>query len=708
MQKDDFRLPALHPFLKLYKAPDEKSSGEPVWTLHHPVANTYFRLQWIEFECLSRFSRCRTAVQLKNSIESETTLRIDLDDIRRLVVFLNENGLITLTDQIISGKSQAQIPWWKRILHGYLYFTIPLFKPQKFLERYLYLALPILSPQAFSVMSILFLIAVGMTVPRFDEFLHTFADLFSMEGVVLIALTLGFVKIVHELGHAFTAVKNGVSVPHMGVAFIVLYPVLYTETTGGWKLSSRKDRFEIGFAGIRAEFFLATLALLLWNFSPVGSSMQSLCFMVVAISMLSSLMVNLNPLMRFDGYYMLSDAMGIENLQGRSCDFARWKIRSFLFGLQDSPPEDVDDKRKKFLVLFGLALLIYRFFLFTGIAVAVYHIFFQPLGFILMMVEVSIFIIRPVWSELKIWHARCSELCKLGRARQFGVIILFLFLVYALPIHRDIGLPAVSYTENYRVVYPSAPAIVSDLFVQEGDVVKKDEVLAVLYSPSLEKDYALALAEFENLESIKRGVQADTHSGQKSLSFVEDQIQEAQKKVQKFRDAKDRLVVVAPFDGQVRDMLSGLQKDRGVMTTDLLFRIVGQGDAVYSAYIHESDLSRVQIDQTASFIPDICPVCSVPLVVKKISLSNVETLDLPEVSSCFGGRVQSECEKAQEGIVLPVQSLYRVDMIPVDRQSTPDQLVLRGEVRIQGDFFSPFYSFIKALVGKVIREIGLS
>src|SRR5262249_7464436 len=148
---------------------------------------------------------------------------------------------------------------------------------------------------------------------------------------------------------------------------------LYTETTGSWALSSRRARFQIGMAGIFAELCLAGFFLLLWHLSPAGSLLQALSFLVVSISLIGSLLINLNPFMRFDGYYLLSDAMEFDNLQSRSCNFARHALRKFLFGWNDPPPENLPSHDQKFLIGFGFGLITYRFFLFMGIAILVYH-----------------------------------------------------------------------------------------------------------------------------------------------------------------------------------------------------------------------------------------------------------------------------------------------------------------------------------------------
>lgn len=708
MESVDFKLPTLYPFLKIYKAPDNVHTGEPVWTLHNSVANTYFRLEWAEFEILSRFTRYRTANELKRSIEKETTLHIDFDDIRNLIHILEVNGLMALESQSFPASTPSVEKIWQKILHGYLYFTIPLFKPQRFLEQYLPYINPILSKKAIPVFIMIFIFAVIMTLQRIDEFFHTFTNIFSLEGIIQVMITLGFVKVVHEMAHAFTAVKNGILVPHMGIAFVVLYPVLYTETTGSWQLSSRKARFEIGFAGIRAELFLAVIALLLWNIFPAGSILQTLCFMVVTVALVSSLLVNLNPLMRFDGYYMLSDFMGIENLQTRSCNFARWNMRRIFFGAEEPFPEECNNKIKNFLIGFGSILIIYRFFLFSGIAFALYHIFFKPLGLILMLVELWLFIIRPIFLELNIWWQKRYEFSKTSRSRKvlFSVIIILLFFI--LPVHRTISLPAISHASEYLSIYPPSTAMITHVFVNEGDIVRKGDVLLVMESFALEKDYELTKQNLENLENRKRRTEAEIHINQNRFFQADEDIHAVRQKVKSLQEQKDRLIIVAPFDGRIRDVLEGLYPQRNVKQSDLLLRIVDDTSKAFTAYIPESDLSRISLNDPAVFIPDRQPFSSVELRVENISVTNIENIDAPELSSCFGGDIQSECEKTEEGAIVPIQSLYRVGLVPVSRDLVDSQTILRGEVRIKGSFASPIINFIKRLVGTLVRESGLS
>lgn len=709
MDADDFRLPDIYPYLKIYKAPDNQSSGEPVWTLHDPLANTYFRLDWMEFECISRFATVGTAKNLVETVNRDTTLTVGVEDIKRIVSFLEQNGLTAGSRKNTTSAPSGEQKIWQKILHGYLYFMLPLWRPQKFLERFLPMVEPILSTKAASAMAVIFIIACFLTVQRMDEFLSTFTGLFSFEGLLKLGIVFAVVKIVHEMAHAFTAVKNKIHVPHMGIAFIVMYPVLYTETTGGWQLDNRKSRMEIGFAGVRAELFLATLSLLFWNIFPAGSTAQSLCFLVVAVSMISSLAVNLNPLMRFDGYYILSDYMGIENLQNRSCAFARWKLRRILFAINDAPPETIEKELENFLLIFGFALLIYRFFLFTGIAIFVYHVFFKPLGFIMMMIELWLFVMRPIVSELQIWNARRHEIWQEKRSRYIAYSFGIICLLTVLPIHRTVDAPAISHALHYTSVYPSAPAMITDIYIQEGDTVKKGEVLLVLKSPSLQHDFEIAAQRLDALRILKQRANLGEQGSAERNPDIESDIRIAEEKVKSVQSQIDRLIVVAPFDGKVRDVLSDMNINRGVMATDLLFRIIDDTKEGYTAYIPESDIGRISEGDKGVFIPDGQPFLSVPLLVQKISPANSNSFDEVELSSCFGGTIPSRCDAPSgETQMVPLRNIYRVNLESVT--SLPPAFYnnsVPGVVRIEGRRSSPFVRFITSVIGKITSEAGL-
>lgn len=699
----DFPLPRLAPGIALARAPD--AGGEPQWTLHHPAANTYFKIDWIAFECLSRFSHCRTASDLLRTLSEETTLRLTALHIREIVKFLQMNALLSLEHQAPSPRAVKALPWWKKILHGYLYFTIPLFRPQSFLEK----TYPAIS-WMFSLLFIrtmlgFLLLMIVYTLPRIDEFLHSFANLLSPEGIVSGFIVFAFVKVIHEWAHAYAAVRNGVKVPHMGVAFMVLYPVLYTETTGSWQLSSRRARFNIAVAGITAELCLAGLFLAFWHISPPGSMMQAAAFLVVAVSLVGSLLINLNPLMRFDGYYMLSDATGIDNLQSRSCAFARWRLREILFGLGDNPPENLPAHRARFLTIFGAAIIIYRFFLFLGIALLVYHLFFQPLGLFLMMVEIGWFILLPAWSELKIWWSRRSDIIHKPRSFIPACVVGAVALLIIIPWKSTLVLPAMVHAGDHTVFYPPTAAVIEKISVRDGSVVAKDAVLAVLSAPDLDYKIQSAEQEVSTLETLRRRARSNPEL-MKEESLSDAALEKAKVKLASLRDAQKRLIIRAPFTGIVVDMNTDLLPGRIIGVVEPLFTLIDPSNVRVSAYATEDIQSSITVGSRATFIPLWQFSGGHPARVTMLAETGEDALPWPELLSLHGGPIAADAGLEGEPATRRSQYEIRADLEAGADQGLPVR-AQPGRLYVETERRSLLSRWINTLLSIVRQEAKL-
>lgn len=701
-QDQKYVLPRLRRGLRLLSGAVEPVSGAPTGLLHDPVSNGYFKLNWAECECLSRFPFHETVEDLIVDVRMRSGLDLDRDDVMDLIGFLAQNNLLELTGEEMPRYAAPQ-GIWKKLLHQYLYFTIPLFQPQGFLERSYPLVAPLLSKGASQGMAISFFVLAFLTLRRADEFFSTFPDMPTASGIVTVAAVFAFIKIVHEWAHAYAAVKHKVSVPHMGIAFIVLYPVLYTETSGAWRLKDKWHRMEIAFAGVRAELFLATLFLFLWHVSPVGGAIQTVSFYVVAVSLVSSLLVNLNPLMRFDGYYLLSDFTGIENLQTRSCAFARHRLRRILFAFDDPIPEALSPGQTRFLTIFGFALLIYRFFLFAGIAALVYHMFFQPLGLILFCIEIWFFILMPVLSELKIWWARRLDILASGRSKIALAVAVIVLSFCVLPVQGTFFLPAVSYHRTYWQAHAASPAEIVNVSVQEGDMVAAGDILISLKSPELVRDMDLARQKLAKLESMKRkgGFLSGSNESLSYLAGVDGEIVAARKEIAALEEIEQRLVIMAPFGGQVRDVLSGLRVGRYVKREDVLFRIVDPAQVIYEAYIDEMDRDRISQDSAAAFIASDQPFSSLDLKIISIDKTGAEKISTPELMGEIGGNVLTD---AGLHTVVSREGLYKVMCVSRGSDSGGAIMKRSGWVKVQGERRSLFMSWMRRIAGFFLRE----
>ncbi|MEG0886260.1 MAG: peptidase M50, partial [Janthinobacterium sp.] len=234
---------------------------------------------------------------------------------------------------------------------------------------------------------------------QWDTFVHSFMDMLSPSGLAGFALALIVSKTLHEMGHALVATRLGVRVAHMGVAMVVLWPMLYTDTSESWRLRNHKHRLAISIAGVCTELALAGLATLAWALLDDGILRQSMLYMATT-GWILSLALNASPFMRFDGYFILSDVINFPNLHERAGAIAKAFMRRKLLGLNEPDSESFRPEVLWKLRLFAYITWLYRLTVFLGIAFAVYYFFFKALGIFLLAVELWWFVAKPVWTEL--------------------------------------------------------------------------------------------------------------------------------------------------------------------------------------------------------------------------------------------------------------------------------------------------------------------
>ncbi|MCB1558009.1 MAG: efflux RND transporter periplasmic adaptor subunit, partial [Alphaproteobacteria bacterium] len=613
--------------------------------------------------------------------------------------YLDKNQLL-VSRKNQEKKTSGDIPFYQKIIHNYLYFTIPLFHPQNFLERTVDYVAPFLSSGMTKIMMVALLILSFITFGRWEEFARTFHEQTALDSMVYVAMTFAFIKIIHEWAHAYTATKYKVPVPHMGIAFIVLYPILYTETTASWKLKNKYERMAIGLAGVRAELFLATIFLLLWHAAPTGGILQTLSFYGVAVSLISSVLVNLNPLMRFDGYYILSDWIGIENLQTRACAFARVSLRNTIFGIGEHHPELLSSSRARFLTFFGYALLIYRFFLFTGIAILVYHMVFQPLGIVLAAIELWFFILKPILGELKIWKSNVRKILASWRARWVFGISLAVMSITCLPISNSVTSSSIISAKNLWSAYLPNAAILTEKFVEEGGAVKKDQPLMAFISPELETEEKLVQNQIVKLQAMKR--QKSAGQSNEESNELDNQLSIAVTRLKNIQEQKNNLLIKAPFNGTVTDMMEGVRTGRTFSSRDKLFSVVEEGNQTLTTYISERDVARIKEGSRGEFIHSVNPLLSREWRVHSIESVSPESITIPELIPHITGR-----KSHGQAALSPSESLYKV--ILHESASTDKKGVIRqhGIIRISAESRIPAWEAMKSLLGLLRREISL-
>ncbi len=703
---DDFIVPGLRQDLQIIDG-WPLHTGAPTWMLFDPLRNRYFRINQSHFYLLSAW-KAGYVSQIKHAAEECSNRYISEAEVGNLIKFLFANQLTNIPPEqgyhsYLDGEKKGQRSWLGNIVHGYLFFRIPLFRPQKFLE----ITWPFVKPLFTRFVSILFvviaIIGLYLVSRQWDVFAGQFINFLSIEGFLFYGTSLVFVKTIHELGHAYMAVRYGLKVPVIGVAFLVLMPILYTDTSNAWRLRNRKDRLMVDGAGIMSELCLAALATIAWVFLSDGPA-RSVAFSIATVSWTLSILVNLNPFMRFDGYYILSDLLGFENLQQRGFELARWKMREIMFGLGNPPPERVSTSLGRTLILHAWGTWVYRFFLFIGIAILVYTFFIKVLALFLFAVEIIWFIFLPIYRELKMWWLMRRDILAKKRSWITGGVWLGGVILLLLPLSGTVKAPAILHVADTIQVFPPMSANLKNLHIQAGAKVRKGDVLAEFTSDDLLVKHTVVKSKIALTQRrLDRG-NADKEDGTKRIVFsselsgLQDELAILDKKI-------DELVLRAGISGLVVDVNRELHAGRTFQHKDLLFRIQGQGAASLSGVVAEQDVHRIQTGAQAVFIPDNFQQKSTAFELTGVNKTSVSRLPFPELAEVYGGGVPAS--KIPGAGVTADGSFYSIylkrnDAIPF-RSIEQTQ---RGVVHVEAKRMSIATRVFQRVGSVLIREMG--
>jgi putative peptide zinc metalloprotease protein len=693
-------LPALRDDLSLHPGP-AAPDGSPSWTIRDPIRNRYFRIGWQSFAVLSRWGA--SAPSVAQAVNAETTLELDAEDVREIAQFLMANQLTRPqgpadTRRLAAMAAAEKTSWFQWLLHHYLFFRIPLVRP----DRILAAAAPWvawLGGRAFRQATFgALVLGLGLIIRQWDLFTASLVDTLSPSGLLSYGLALCLVKIIHELAHALTAKRFGCRVPTMGVAFLVMWPVLYTDVNEAWTLPSRRQRLWVDAAGILAELSVAAWATLAWVFLPDGVARQG-AFVLATLTWVSALAINLSPFMRFDGYFLLMDALEIPNLHPRAFAMARWQLRELLFGLGEPAPEEMTPRRRLALAAFAVAVWIYRLVLFLGIAALVYHFFIKAVGVLLFAVEIGWFVALPIWGEIRQWAQR-RDVITAGRRWRIPAGLIGLGLALALiPWRTHVDAPAVLSAELVTPLFLPAAARLDAVLVTNGQTVTKGDRLILGASPDIAFRQKAAGARRAAKTLELEAVRLDPF-GRERLSALTEELSRLEAENAALEAEASRLVLTAPHDGVALDLLPDMRPGDWLSPRQPLGLVRANDHPQAIAYVTEEDLERIAVGDRASFTPQSPDHGGYRGTVTSIDRNPVRLLSEPSLAAIHGGAIPA---RPQGQALIPQTTIYRV-VVRLDGDAPA--IKLAGHASISGRGQSPLGRVARAALVILVREWG--
>jgi putative peptide zinc metalloprotease protein len=473
-----------------------------------------------------------------------------------------------------------------------LYVRLPLFDPDAFLERWLPVVRPLFSSWGFAAW--LVVVAWGVMLAGSNWRALTSVDLesvFDPLNLALLVVTYPFVKAIHEMGHAFATKAWGGEVHEVGIMFLVFAPVPYVDASAAWAFREKGRRMAVGAAGVMVELFLAALALPIWLETQPGV-VHGIAWNVMLIGGTSTLLFNGNPLLRFDGYYVLSDAIEIPNLAGRAQKHLASLFQHYVLGLPERRRMVTARGEQTWFVCYGLAAFAYRIAITVGIAFFVATKFFV-VGVLIAIWGVTMQTLVPaVRSLLRLLRdprvPRQLARVAVGGAASVAAAILLLFVV---PVPVRTHAEGVVWPPEQSQVRAGGAGFVRRILARPGTHVERGEPLIEIDDPIQRKRIrALAARERELRTRYHAARVEDLVQSDIALEDLETVRAELAQERQQRRERTVRSPAAGTFVLPVAQNLPGRYVERG----EVLGYVADFAAPTVRALVSQADIGRVR------------------------------------------------------------------------------------------------------------------
>ena len=428
-----------------------------------------------------------------------------------------------------------------------LAFRIPLLDPDRFLTRWLPLVQPLYSRVA-AVFGLLIMFYALLEMIRNWSLLSTHAveSALSPYNLFIMWLVYPVVKALHELGHGFAVKKWGGEVHELGIMLLVLMPVPYVDASASSAFRSKYKRMMVGAAGIIVELMLASVALLLWLNIQQGL-VSDILFNVMLVAGVSTLLFNGNPLLRFDGYYVLSDAIEIPGLGNRANQYYGYLVQRYLFNIRGLKSPVTAEGESAWFVFYGAASLIYRLMILVAITLFVAGKYFF-IGVALAIWAIMMQVVVPVLKWVRYLFNSPALVQRRERALSvsLGVIVLVLAMLFLIPVPLNTQTEGVIWMPEKSYVRAGSNGFIENVLARDGERVTKDEALIVTADPLMDSQIQLLDAKKQELEAKYDALVQDDIV---EAEITREEINVIEGKLARLQEQIAELTITSPVDG---------------------------------------------------------------------------------------------------------------------------------------------------------------
>ncbi len=574
--------------------------GQSSYIVYDPFNNNFYRLRPEAYEFVSHLRPDKTVEAVwEETLTTNPDTAPGQEEVIQLLTQLHHANLLYFKTAADSGKLFERFKKRKQRevrskLFSIMFMRIPLFDPDRFLKKALPIIHLLFGKIGFLVWLTTIFIGVKFAIDRFDLVSEQAQGILSPNNLFLLYTGMVFVKTLHEFGHAAVCRKFGGEVHTMGVMLLVFTPLPYMDATSSWSFRNRWQRAYTGAAGMYVELFVAAIATVVWAHTGEGV-VHSLAYNIMFIASVSTLLFNGNPLLRFDGYYILSDVLDIPNLSTRSMQQLKHLFEKYLFGYRDaiSPSETTGEAAR--LILFGILSGIYRVVVFTGIILFVADKFLI-VGIIMALVCIVSWIAVPPFKLIK-YLATSPKLAR-TRLRAISVcsglfIVVTLFLAVC-PFPARFRAPGVLEATTYLKVANESPGYVEEIYVHSGTTVTKGTPLLRLTDNELNIEIKIANAQkLETLALQKRAMSSDVAD----LKPISKRLDTTETRLKELHRKKRNLVVKAEQSGVWICPSANEMRGTYIAKGTVIGELIDPSEFRFSTIVAQDDAANLFIDR---------------------------------------------------------------------------------------------------------------
>ncbi|MBN8436483.1 MAG: PqqD family peptide modification chaperone [Candidatus Accumulibacter sp.] len=594
-----YRVAALRPQLRAHaRIQRQRFRGQAWYVLHDSAAGKLHRFSPAAYRVIQLMDGERTLAAIWDEVAAAAGAAAPTqDEVIRLLAQLHAGDLLQadlppdVEELAERSRKQKRQKLWQSFINP-MSIRIPLWDPDNFLDRSWPLLKGLFGPLGPALWLLVVLPALLLAGLHWHELTANLSDqVLATRNLLLLWLVYPLLKALHELGHAY-AVKSGEGEVHeMGIMLLVLAPIPYVDATAAGAFRSKWSRALVGAAGILVELFVAGIAMFVWVLVEPGL-LRAIAFNVLLVAGASTLLFNGNPLLRYDGYYVLSDLIEIPNLGNRSNQYWQWLAKRYLFGLKsiERPPASVGERR--WFVFYGAASFIYRTLVMIAITLFIAGEFFV-VGVVLAVWAAITMFALPIGKGLA-YVLSSPELQRVrtrARLLTFGALALFLLFVLAVPMPLRTHAEGVVWVPENAEVRAAADGFVERLLVPPEASVGSGDLLLVTVDPTLSAEVGQSRARLRQFEVQYASLM---FSERVQAAAIQEDLQRERVALARAEEKLDALLVVAAVPGILKLARAQDLPERFVKQGELLGYILSTPPRWLRVVVTQDDIALVR------------------------------------------------------------------------------------------------------------------